>query len=341
MNRNVRSRIYLLVLMFALFAVWQYRENQRKEVTVSGITMGVIPYNIKYLDKKNRNFKRQIDSLLNDFNQTLSTYVPDSDISRFNQSGEVDFSFPYFYDVLVASREVYEVSEGAFDPTIGPLIDAWGFGDGETIDLDSAKVDSLRELIGFEKLDFTAQKLVSQVPSIKLNFSAIAKGQAIDVVAEWLLQSGLPNFMVEIGGEVRANGNNLEGDLWTIGIEKPDEMRIGGLFDALYLENRGMATSGNYRNFRVLEDGQKVAHTIDPRTGFPKMQTLLSATVLAPNTMLADGYATACMVLGLEESQELIENNPSLDAYFIYANEEGELMTYVSEGLQSKVLSNL
>lgn len=338
MDRNKRSRIYLIVLMITIFVVYTYRQNQPKEVLVQGTTMGTIAYNIKYLDKKKRNFKVQIDSLLKDFNQALSTYIPTSEISTFNKEGRVNFKLPYFYDVLEASKTVSEATEGAFDPTVGPLIDAWGFGDGKFIGPDSAQVDSLLEYVGLNKIKFDSNYAAMTVPGVKLNFSAIAKGQAIDVVAEWLASQGLENFMVEIGGEVRALGKNLEGDYWTIGIEIPDEKRIGNLFDALYLENQGMATSGNYRNFRILEDGRKVAHTIDPLTGFPKMQTLLSATVLAPNCMLADAYATACMVLGKDKSIELVESNSSLECYLIYADENGETATYLSSGLKGKTI---
>lgn len=340
MDKNTKSRIYLLVLMVAVFIVWNYRQNQLKEVYIQGITMGVIKYNIKYLDSDQRNFKNEIDSLLKDFNQSLSTYIPDSEISIFNQKGEVSLVFPYFYDVLEASAKVYKASNGAFDPTLGPLIDAWGFGDGQILNLDSTSVDSLLEFVGFKKVAFDEKIVKKLQPEIKLNFSAIAKGQAIDVVADWLKSIDITHYMVEIGGEVRANGENIEGETWTIGIEVPDESRLGGLFDAVYLENQGMASSGNYRNFRVLDDGRKVAHTIDPRTGFPKMQTLLSATLLAPSCMLADGYATACMVMGLEKSIALVESDPTLEAYFIYADEKGELVTYVSPGLTGKTLGN-
>lgn len=338
MDRNKRSRIYLIVLMLSIFAVYTYRENRPKEVLVQGTTMGTIAYNVKYLDRKQRNFKKQIDSLLQDFNQALSTYIPDSEISTFNLKGKVNFQLPYFYDVLEASKSVNEATDGAFDPTVGPLIDAWGFGDGKFIGPDSSQVDSLMEFVGLDKINFDNNYAVKTVPGVKLNFSAIAKGQAIDVVGDWLSTQGLKNYMVEIGGEVRARGKNIEGAYWTIGIEVPDEKRIGGLFDALHLENQGMATSGNYRNFRVLEDGRKVAHTINPSTGYPKMQTLLSATVLAPNCMLADAYATACMVLGKERSIALIESDPTLECYLIYADENGDTQTYLSKGLEGKTI---
>lgn len=340
MDKNVRSRIYLVVLVIAIFVVWKYREDQPREIYVQGTTMGTIAYNIKYLDTEFSNHKAEIDSLLRDFNQSLSTYIPDSEISTFNQEGNVSFSFPYFFDVLEASAKVYQASNGAFDPTLGPLIDAWGFGAGETLELDSVKVDSLLNFVGFDKLTFDKDQVSKSIPELKLDFSAIAKGQAIDVVADWLSSIGINDYMVEIGGEVRANGKNIEGKLWTIAIEVPNESRIGGIFDAIYLENQAMAASGNYRNFRILEDGRKVAHTIDPKTGFPKMQTLLSATVLAPSCMLADGFATACMVLGLEESIRLIESDPTLEAYFIHTNEQGELVAYISPGLKGKTLGD-
>ena len=336
MDRNKRSRIYLIVLMLAIFAVYTYRKNQPKEVELQGTTMGTIAYNIKYLDKDQRNFKMQIDSLLKDFNLALSTYIPSSEISSFNKEGHVNFRFPYFFEVLEASKEVFERTKGAFDPTVGPLVDAWGFGAGGFIGPDSTQVDSLIQYVGFDKLIFDQDQVSSVQPGIQLNFSAIAKGQAIDVVANWLNAQGLEDYMVEIGGEVRANGKNLQNDFWTIGIEVPDEKRIGDVFDAIYLEDQGMATSGNYRNFKVLQDGRKVAHTIDPRTGFPKIQTLLSATVVAPNCMIADAFATACMVLGKEASIELINSDPTLECYLIFANEDGSMDTYLSPGLKGK-----
>lgn len=340
MNRNKRSRIYLIMLMLAVFLVYTYRQNQPKEVLIQGTTMGTIAYNIKYLDKDQRNFKSQIDSLLRDFNQSLSTYIPDSEISTFNKNGKVKFYYPYFYDVLEASRQVNKATNGAFDPTVGQLIDAWGFGDGKLIAPDSSQVDSLMDYIGFDKIKFDMNYASKAIDGLKLNFSAIAKGQAIDVVADWLKAQGMENFIVEIGGEVRAHGENLDGEFWTIGIEVPDEKRVGRLFDALHLENQGMATSGNYRNFRVLDDGRKVAHTIDPKTGYPKMQTLLSATVLAPNCMLADAYATACMVMGKEKSIALVEADPSLECYLIYTDESGNMATYLSSGLEGKTIKS-
>ena len=338
MDRNKKSRIYLIVLVIAIFVVYTYRQNQPVEVHLTGTTMGTISYNVKYLDKDQRVFKKQIDSLLVDFNQSLSTYIPDSDISLFNQKGQVEFNFPYFYEVLLASQEVYEKTSGAFDPTVGPLIDAWGFGDGEMIGPDSLQVDSLLRYVGFDQIIFDENGAHTEQLGMKLNFSAIAKGQAIDVVGDWLSDQGVANYMVEIGGEVRTQGKNLSGDLWRIAIERPDEEQIGQIFDAVQLDNQGIASSGNYRNFRLV-NGQKVAHTIDPQTGYPKMQTLLSATVLAPTCMEADAYATAFMVLGLDKSVELISNNEQLEGYLIFTDASGELASYISDGLKGRTVS--
>lgn len=339
-KRNIRSRVYAAVLLISIIVVYKYRQaNSLPEMYVTGTTMGTIAYNIKYLDKASRDFKKEIDSLLTDFNQALSTYIPDSEISSLNREGNVHFGFPYFAQVLEASADVYNKSGGAFDPTIGQLIDAWGFGDGSLIAPDSAQVDSLLNLVGFDKISFDARGVRTDVKGLKLNFSAVAKGQAIDVVGDFLADQGISDYMVEIGGEVRAIGKNKEGEYWTIGIEIPDERNAGQLFDAVRLENQGMATSGNYRNFRVLEDGRKVAHTIDPKTGYPKMQTLLSATVFAPNCMYADAYATACLAMGLEAARELILSDNSLEAYFIYAGDDGSMQTYISPDLKDRVVS--
>lgn len=340
-RKNLRSRIYLLVLCIAVFVVYKYRQaNSLTTVRVQGVTMGVVQYKVTYRDAAARQFYEQIDSLLVAFNQSLSTYIPDSEISQFNKNSSFEFDSPYFPEVLQASQQVYEASAGAFDPTIGPLIDAWGFGSGEVIDPDSSQVDSLLQYTGFDKISFDADKVMKSVAGLSLNFSAIAKGQAIDVVAEYLESQGVEHYLVEIGTEVRCLGLNQEERPWVIGIEKPDEQVIGQIFDTVSLKEGALAGSGNYRNFRE-SNGRKVAHTIDPRTGYPKMQTLLGATVWAPNCMLADAYATACMVLGLEGARTLIMNDPNLEAYFIYADEAGNLATYISAGMKQRLTANV
>ena len=333
MEKNKRSRIYLLLLLIAVFAVYTYRSNQTKTFVINGTTMGTIPYRVKYIAKENQPFKPAIDSLLQAFNQSLSTYIPDSEISRFNKQDTLRFSSPYFYEVLEASQLVYEASDGLFDPTVSPLIDAYGFGSGEPIGPDSSQVDSLLQYVGFEKIKFDQQGVRKTVSGVQLNFSAIAKGQAIDAVAQWLRSQEIDDYMVEIGGEVFASGQNEEGDVWVIAIEVPNEYVVGEQFDALPLSNQGMATSGNYRNFLTV-NGQKVSHTINPKTGFPERSNLLSATVVAPNCMLADAYATACMAMGLEACKALAEKKQDISIYLIYSDEKGEMQSYSSPELQ-------
>ncbi len=333
MDRNKRSRIYLLLLLVAVFIVYTYRSNQAKTFIVNGKTMGTIPYQVKYIAKENLPLKPKIDSLLKSFNQSLSTYIPDSEISQFNKQNTFTFSSPYFYEVLKASQTVYEVSDGLFDPTVSPLVDAWGFGSGKPIGPDSSQVDSLLQYVGFEKIEFNSQEVRKKMDGLQLNFSAIAKGQAIDMISNWLVQEGIDNFMVEIGGEVFAKGRNEDKDVWTIGIEVPNEYVVGEVYDALPLDNRGMATSGNYRNFSTI-NGQKVSHTINPKTGFPERSRLLSATVVAPSCMLADAYATACMAMGLEKSKALAERQEDVEIYLIYTDESENMQSYFSSGLQ-------
>lgn len=333
MERNKRSRIYLLLLLVAVFVVYTYRSNQTRTFVIQGTTMGTIPYQIKYIAKENLPLKPTIDSLLQAFNQSLSTYIPDSEISQFNKQSTFTFSSPYFYEVLKASQTVYEASDGLFDPTVSPLVDAWGFGSGRPIGPDSSQIDSLLHYVGFEKIEFDSQEVRKKVDGLQLNFSAIAKGQAIDVIAEWLKGQDIADFMVEIGGEVYANGKNEDDVLWTIGIEVPNEYVAGDVYDALPLDNKGMATSGNYRNFLTI-DGQKVSHTINPKTGFPEHSRLLSATVVAQNCMLADAYATACMAMGMEKSKTLAERHEDIEIYLIYSDESGNMQSYFSSGLQ-------
>ena len=333
-NRNRKARLYPVFLILIIFLVWKYRQSTRvTEIYLEGVTMGTIQYHIRYLDENKRNFNQEIDSILIDFNQALSTYVPDSEISNFNKDSRIQFSSPYFFEVMRASLTAYLKTEGAFDPTVGPLVDAWGFGASTPSSTpDSTQVDSLLQLVGFHKIQFDKTGASKPIEGMQLNFGAIAKGQAVDVVGKYLVSQGVKNYMVEIGGEVRCQGKNVEDNYWLISIETPEENIFGQAFDAVYLKNQGMATSGNYRNFRRV-NGHKVAHTIHPKTGFPQMQTLRSATILAPDCMHADAYATACMVLGLEKSKELIENDPDLEGYLIHADSSGNLQAYVSPGL--------
>ncbi len=314
-----------------------YQNRPQLEMThLTGQTMGTIQYNVKYLEKQAYNYQKPIDSILAAFNQSLSTYIPDSEISELNWKGVVDNPSWMFLQVLTKSQQVYDNTEGAFDPTVGPLVNAWGFGPEKILrQPDSTTIDSLRLLVDFSSLVFNNNS-VTMDTKMSLDFSAIAKGYAVDLVAEYLESRGLENYMVEIGGEVRARGVNDQQVYWKIGIEDPTVAQNDQrLLVIVALQNLSMATSGNYRNYYKV--GEKViAHTIDPRTGYNTTHTLLSASIFTADCMSADAYATAAMVLGLDQSIEMLDAN-NLEGFLLYSDESGSLRSYVTEGLQPLV----
>jgi thiamine biosynthesis lipoprotein len=321
-------------------AVWVYRQantesGELQNIEISGTTMGSIPYHIKYRSEEGKNFKPQIDSLLEAFNQSLSTYITDSEISRFNKGSVLKFESPFFYPVLKASKEVYEKTGGAFDPTIAPLVNAWGFGPDKSRNPDKTKIDSLLNLVNIDSVYFDSVSICKLMPGLMLDLSAIAKGYAVDVIAEFLRSKDIHNLLVEIGGEAICYGTNERGEIWSIGIDDPKGSGSGQqrLRAIVKLKDRAIATSGNYRNFYEV-NGQRFSHTLSPFTGYPVQHSLLSASVFAEDCMTADAFATGFMVLGVEESIKIIEEDNSLDAYFIYSDSTGNLLTYVSEGIK-------
>jgi thiamine biosynthesis lipoprotein len=339
MNPFVRKRIVPLLFVIALFVVvfLRNRGSETDVIMLQGRTMGPIEYHVKYLSADGISYQKEVDSLLAVFNQALSTYVPTSEISRFNQSDSLVFETGFMLPVLETSRYIHQVTEGAFDPTVGPLVNAWGFGPNKQPSADTAKVDSLLNLVGFNKIQFTSTYVTKGVSGMYLDFSAVAKGYAVDLVGNYLASKDIGNFMVEIGGEVTCKGKNEKGKLWLIGINNPDpDTDNEGVAATVGLENRAMATSGNYRNFYVL-DGKKYAHTIDPASGRPVQHSLLSATVFASDCMTADALATACMVMGVEKSVALFEAHTELDAILIFSAENGDLHTVVTSGIKDKV----
>ncbi|MEP1094557.1 MAG: FAD:protein FMN transferase [Cyclobacteriaceae bacterium] len=330
-----KTSLLVLGIVLVIAFLWQaYRQNDEPtQMHVTGLTMGTIVYNVKYLGSTN-DFKSEIDQVLAEFNQSLSTYIPDSEISRLNADGQLNFESRYFLPVLRTSKEVFFKTNGTFDPSIGPLVQAWGFGPNKKIpEMDRAKIDSLKKVIGFDRVVFDSNS-ASLPENYQLDFSAIAKGYAVDLVAELLEVEKIENYMVEIGGEVRSKGLNEKQETWTLGIEDPtvnrDERR---LYAIARLKDRSLATSGNYRNYYE-KDGRTYAHIIDPRTGYNAKHDLLSVSVFAQNCMTADAYSTAFMVLGIDSSMAIVENDSDLDAIFIYQNDEGNLESLVSNGIK-------
>ncbi|HSI74331.1 MAG TPA: FAD:protein FMN transferase [Lunatimonas sp.] len=344
MQKNaLKNIIYSIVLLLLVFLVYLYRKNQPItsdkpdsdvfKMVVSGQTMGT-SYRIVYLDPSRRNFKHQIDSLLDVFNQSLSTYIPDSEISRFNKGDSLVYESKFFFPILEKSKEVYTNTDGAFDPTVGPLVNVWGFGPGGASLEDSVSIPDLLRQVGLEKVEFDSVQVRKSSPGIYLDFSAIAKGYGVDVVGEFLESKEIEHFLVEIGGELLAKGSNENGELWRVGVTKPDEEGAANeLFGIIALNAKGLATSGNYRNFYIV-DGKKFSHTISPFTGYPVVHGLLGATVVADDCMTADAYATAMMVMGTEKSIALQKEIEGLEIFLIYNDENGVLKSYVSEGLK-------
>lgn len=289
-------------------------------------------YHITYQDPLRRNFKRSVDSLLVLVNKSINTYDPTSEISVFNNNGlGIKFQNPYFLPALKTSREVHTATQGAFDPTVMPLVNAWGFGPDKQEIPDSAKVKALRSLVGFDKVQFNEDSLWKTNPRTQLDFGGIGQGYGADVVANFLKSKGVENMLVEIGGEGVASGVNTKSKMpWEIGVLDPENPQ-GDFKFTLKLNNRAFTTSGNYYNYRVV-DGQRFSHTIDPKTGYPAQRAILSATVLAPDCSTADAWATAIMVIGHEQAIDMLKQHPELDAILIYSTPEG-VKTYATDAI--------
>lgn len=339
---NVRRKniIYSLVLLAAMVLVWWVRENKNPEfdgekIEIKGATMGTT-YQVKYLAPSYIDYKKSVDSLLEDINESLSTYIESSEISRFNRGTLFKYERPYFYQMLKQSGDIYRATGGAFDPTVMPLVNAWGFGP-QTPDMPTPhEVDSLLTNVSFDSIFFDELAVCKLRKNTQLDFSAIAKGYAADVITEFLQKHQLKNTFVEIGGEIVAQGVNQEGKPWAVYIEKPDEGKWS-VQALVSLDDIAVATSGNYRNFYE-KDGKKYAHTISPFTGYPVQHSLLSASVFASDCASADAYATAFMVLGKDKALEIVEKTPGLEAYFIYSNGQGEIQTLATRGIKRHII---
>ena len=300
--------------------------------------MGTIVYSIIYSNQYDRDFKIEIDSILMEFNLSLNHYLSDSEISRFNSDSIFEFQSPFFFEVLEESRIIYEKSGGAFDPTIGSLIQMWGFGNKESF-ADSSMVDSLNQFSGFQNITFNEEKVWKSDFRTQLDFSAIAKGQGVDLLAKFLSENNIENFFIDIGGEIRCKGFNPDKENWKIGIIDPrSDILNQKTFAILSISNKGIATSANNFNY-IIKDSVRYVHTIDPASGFPIEHNLLSATVVSDKCITADGFATAFMVMGLEKSIEIIESQPDLQALLIFNDQKGGIKSYISEGIRNNVKS--
>lgn len=310
------------------------------KVAFAGYAQGTT-YSITYFSRNNINYQKEVDSILKAFDMSLSTYKDQSIISRINRNDTSATADDFFRAVFNKSLEISNLTGGAFDFTVAPVVNAWGFGFTEKTEVDARIIDSLLRYVDYRKVQLLRNgKVKKEIPNIQLNVNAIAQGYSVDVIADFLEERGIIHYLVEIGGEVKARGYKPGQQLWRIGIDKPLENSTAQnreLQVILELKNMALATSGNYRQFYE-EDGIKYSHTIDPKTGYPVEHNLLSATVIAHDCMTADALATAFMVMGLEKSMNFIEEHPEYKGYFISSDSEGQYKITYSEGVEELIV---
>ena len=302
----------------------------------SGFAQGST-YSIVYDNNKNIDpgeLRGKVEKTLSDFDMSLSVYKDSSIISKINRNEEV-VPDSFFTEVFKKSVKIFEMTDGAFDITVGPLVRAWGFGPDAHRSFSESKRDSLIKLVGMNKVSLINGRLVKSDPHICLDVNAIAQGFSVDVISRLFDNSGIKNYLVEIGGEVRAKGKKGS-KLWRVGIDKPvdNNMTPGQTLQAIIrITDKALSTSGNYRKFYI-EDGIKYSHEIDPRTGYPAKNTLLSASVIADDCATADAMATAFMVMGKDKTIDFLGSHPELEAFLVYSDKEGNFRTWASEKLK-------
>lgn len=309
--------------------------------TIQGEAQGST-YSIKYISNEENVTKNQIDSLLTAFDLSLSTYRPDSKISKINAGDSTVVVDDFFTETFQLSDQIYKETKGLFDPTIGVLVNAYGFGPNKKQEnLSQKQIDSLLQFVGFDKISLNSNKTISKkYNQTFIDFNAIAQGYSVDVVINYLKSKGIENAIVEIGGELFALGKNtIENKNWVVGIDdplqKPEERT---LIAKVNLENFGMATSGNYRKVMVDEvTGKKFVHIINPKTGLAQKNHVLSATVLSKSSGLSDGYATAFMLMNLEESKAFLQQHPELYVMLLYVDSNNKMQRFTTDNFNKLI----
>lgn len=311
---------------------WAASDIQRSEGSVFGTI-----YHLTYQSAKP--LQEGIDNALKEVDASLSPFNKESVITAINNNNSMDTN-PMFVEVFTLAQEVSKETNGAFDITVAPLVNLWGFGFKNMDNVSQEKVDSLLPFVGYQKVKLVDGKIQKECPETMLDCSAIAKGYGVDAVGKYFESQGISNYMVEIGGEVRVRGFNPRGELWHVGINKPNDDPASISTDieqVIQITQLAMATSGNYRNYYE-KDGKKYAHTIDPHTGYPVQHSILSSTVLAQDCATADAYATAFMVLGMDEAKKVLKKHPELMAFFIYSDKDGEMKDWMTEGMEKLIV---
>lgn len=315
-------------------------KKELKVFKMTGAAQGTY-YAITYCSDNNENLQPAVDSLLKQFDKSVSSYLPTSVISRLNNNDTSVIADPIYETIFRKSMEVSASTDGAFDVTVGPLVEAWGFGFKKKEKVDKAMVDSLLPLVGYRKVQLSKGKLIKADPRIQIDFDAIAQGYSSDWLAQFFEKKGIQNYLIDIGGEVLAHGSKPNGQLWSVAIEMPsknsgDERKIQAI---LTMKNRAISTSGSYRKYYE-ENGSRYSHTIDPSNGYPVRHNLLSVSVVANECMTADAYATAFMVMGLEKSKVFLARNSDIEAYFISDDQHGGFTIFYTPGFEKLIEQN-
>lgn len=328
---------FTLAVFFILLLLHSCKTPDPEYIFNEGTIFGTI-YHLSYESPKGVDFKEEIALELQHLDMSLSTYKTESVLSKVNTNRDVELD-DLFLTVFNKAIEISKITDGAFDVTVAPLVNVWGFGFKQKETVTQHLIDSIETFVGYRKVHLENGLIVKEDDRLMLDFSAIAKGYAVDVIGDLLRKKGCGNFMVEIGGEVVAKGVNKDGNIWKIGINEPNDnepMVPSALQAIILLKNKAVATSGNYRNFYI-EDGKKYAHTINPETGYPVDHSLLSATVIANNCMTADAFATAFMVMGVEKAQKLIAKLKDVDVFLIYDNGNEENKVVMTNNFQNYI----
>ena len=319
---------FLLMIGFVTLASCA---KQPKKMVLQGLAQGSY-YAVTYFDAEGRNFQREIDSIFRAVDMSVNLWVDSSVISKVNRNEEVMLD-SIFIDNFNIAQEAACLSNGYFDPTVSPIVAAWGFSNKSGDSITAQLIDSLRQLVDYRNIRIEDGKVVKANPDIKVDFNAIAQGYTSDLIARFLESRGIKNFLVDTGGEIMARGGKPDGKPWVVGIEKPadnwDSERI--VQARIALCDKGLVTSGSTRKY-VERDGRRYSHCINPKTGYPVEHNVLSVTVLAENSVWADALASICMVMGMEKSLPLIENREGVEAFYIFANEKNELETFATAG---------
>jgi FAD:protein FMN transferase len=329
----------LVLLFWSCFLLRAFPTPQAEPIIVDGQTMGTT-WKVVYFDEQRRNFQSSLDSLLQEVNRSINYYDPASEVSRFNKSKNgITVTTKFLIPPIKKGLEVFAASEGTFDMTVLPLVNAWGFGPGQTVSTEVGKIDSIRKFVGFRNVRIADAWLSKSDPRIQLDFGGIGQGYAVDVITGFLKKKGIKHFVVDVGGEGYASGNHIgEKRAWQIGVLDPGSTVENQFFKTyLSVKDKAFSTSGNYFNYRIV-DGRKFGHTLDPRTGFPVTNEMLGITVIANDCISADAWATAFMVHGLTKSVELLNRQPSLEAIIFYSTTDGSVRTYMTEGIKSMVI---